>query len=927
MYFWDIRLSGKLRILTALIALISIAGIAGAFSATADDQFPQTSQVIDLNGIPNPAALTIFGATAGDHLSGNGAANTFTTFPRAHALVTGDFNGDGTQDVAIGAPDTDFTPAAPATPRTNAGAVYILFGRPTFPSPTTIDTNLAAVSQPDIKIFGGATDDNVGFALAAGDLNGDGTADLAIGAPGFDALRGTPATANPDTGAVFILFGGTTLTARTIDLSSANPVNIVILGEVAGDRFGGALAVADVNGATPARNDLLVGAPASKGPTPVATPRTDGGAAYLLAGGPTLENAAATIKTVDLADTAAPVKVFGRAGSQLGSSVAIGDINSEDGADIIVGAPKANRPETGGDVVETGAVYVVFGGANLNPVAPATTKTFDITATGQSISIYGATANDHLGASVAAGNIRGGVTTDLIIGAPEGDGAGNGRTDSGEVYILGGGAGLDTTAEKRIDIASDPAVNLTVFGATAGNHLGSFVTVGRINSAGNTDTVNDVLIGAPGFSTNRGGVFVLYGGPNLFLFTFRDLVLGQDDLRVVGQAEGDELGWAIATGDIDNNRGGDLLAGAPFADPGFGPGTARADAGKVYGVLATADVIPPVNQNPTVSLTAPNGGETIQGGSTFQIQWTASDPDGDATLQRFELRLSTDGGVNFNTIIPATLDGNARSFNWNVPALNTTQARVRVIAFDNAGGQAQDDSNANFTISDVGVVLSVTAPNGGEVLRFGQTFTIMWTVDAAFATQVKGFDIFLVNDDTMTTTNITAPSPLDPALPAAARQFAWTVPSTCIQAARVIVRATSVTNVVSSDISNNPFTIADLGPQFDPNKISLNSDGTKLNLKIVSGSTPRIVSGVKVEISNEAGTTFFQVADAKRKGSGKKIQTKGLVNGQTVGAFWPDGQIRIVRITNPVCGLTTLRLRRTGNLLVPAPPFDGEASQ
>ena len=68
-------------------------------------------------------------------------------------------------------------------------------------------------------------------------------------------------------------------------------------------------------------------------------------------------------------------------------------------------------------------------------------------------------------------------------------------------------------------------------------------------------------------------------------------------------------------------------------------------------------------------------------------------------------------------------------------------ARIRIIAFDTAGGQDQDDSNANFTITDNTV--TVLTPNGGEMLRFGQMFQITWDVPAALTGQVDGFDIFL----------------------------------------------------------------------------------------------------------------------------------------------------------------------------------------
>lgn len=941
MFFRDKTLSGKLRRLTAVITLIAVAGIAGPVSATADDQFPQANTNIDLGGTPNPAGVTILGAGANDHLSGNGAPNTSSVFPRAHAIVTGDFNRDGIQDIAIGAPDTDFAPAAgPA--RANAGAVYILFGRQTFPASAIIDTNTTALNQPDVKIFGGAADDNLGFALAAGDVNGDGAVDLAIGAPGFDAARGNPAVQSADTGAVYIFFGSTALTARTIDVSTPNPANVIVIGEREGDRFGSAIAIGDVNGSAAATPDLLVGAPGSQGPTPATAARANGGAAYLLNGGTGLDNTSTTIRTVDLATAVAPTRIFGNSGSQFGSSVAIGDVNAGGAADIIVGAPKANRPETSGDVAEAGAAYVILGGSNLAPPTGATSKTFDINATDQSISIYGASANDHLGASVAAGATRGGNVADLIVGAPDADGAGDSRPGSGEVYIIGGGTQLTPPPPQpgpppilshiRIDISSSPLVNLRVLGAADNNHLGAFVTVGRVNTANNNDLLPDVLIGGPGFAANNGGVFVLYGGQGLLAFSIRDLALGQDDLRVVGQATGDELGWAIAAGDIDNNRGGDLVLGAPFADVSFGAGTNRVDAGKVYVLFAAADVVPPVNQPPTVTLTLPNGGETIPAGTPFTITWTASDPDGDNTIQRFEIRLSTDAGATFpdTNIIAANVAGNARTFIWSVPiTLNTATARIRITAFDNAGGQAQDDSNANFTITSTGVVVDLTAPDGGENLKFGQTFTIRWTVPQDLAGQVTGFDLFLsTNGGASFNQPIAFLGPGQPALGPAVREFNWVVPAICTTQARVQVaaRLTSGATALSSSAAN--FSISAPGPTIDLAQSYVGSNLTKLNLRAatINGTEVRFQDGVKVELStDEAGTSFAEFSRIKIKSSGKKLQTRGTINNQAITQFWPDGAVRILRVTNPPCGITTLRVRRQGDLLVAVQTVEGQS--
>src|SRR5262249_32610353 len=150
---------------------------------------------------------------------------------------------------------------------------------------------------------------------------------------------------------------------RSVDLSTPDAANVIVIGEAAADRFGSALAIGDVNGGTSAA-DLIVGAPASKGPDPAGAARTNGGAAYALFGGQPLSNPGTTIKTIDLAQpaSAAPVRVYGKSGSRLGSSLAIGDVNGGTAADIVLGAPSANRPDAGGDVGETGAVFVIFGG-------------------------------------------------------------------------------------------------------------------------------------------------------------------------------------------------------------------------------------------------------------------------------------------------------------------------------------------------------------------------------------------------------------------------------------------------------------------------------------------------------------------------------------------------------------------------------------
>ncbi|HSB09074.1 MAG TPA: hypothetical protein VLM38_06145 [Blastocatellia bacterium] len=881
-------------------------------------------QALRTINVGTEATTKIFGAAANQKLSGNGTAATFDVTPanlRARAIATGDVNGDGIADIVVGAPEATFIVTPPGETRTGAGVVYIVFGKTGLSG--VIDTG---AGQADLQILGGHTGDKLGFSVAVGDVNGDGIDDIVMGATGADFLGATPRI---DTGAVFVIFGAATLgTPDSIDLATANAADVALFGVNSGDQFGTAVAAANVGGLVSqsdeqkAVKDIFVGAPGNDGPSDA---RTDAGAAYAQYGGTILNRVAGATTVIDFAVTPANVIIIGKTGDAVGASVAIGDVNGGGAADLIVGAPLADRPDTAGvpSAVDTGAVFVVFGGSNLTP-AMGTSKTFDINSTQQNVSLYGAgnTATpgtndaDHLGVSVAAGDVTGDGIPDLLAGAPDADGPGEGRPGAGEAYVLLGGPGLNAEfgSEKRIDLFSGSAT-VTILGAHSGDHLGSTVAAGNYNTPENSDVIPDLIAASPGASSATGTVSIVFGGPNLLVVSSRDLSLNQDDLRIIGEASGNELGWAIATGDVNNNQGGELIVGAPFATA-----LTRTQAGIVYILPATAAI----NQPPTVLVTAPNGGETLQVGEAFDITWTASDPNGDGTIQKFEVRLSTDGGTTFNTIIAPNVAGTARKFTWTVSAgFNTTQGRIRVIAMDDQGATAQDASDANFTIADVGVVAKLTFPNGGESLKFGQQVMITWTVPAADAAKVKGFDLSLSTDGGETFPIKIAPSgdPAEPALEAAARTFTWTVPVICTTRARVAVVTTSISNSRTSDASDSDFTISDFGPTIDTSTMFIVDDfRLVLRTTVPAGGTEVVFSqGTLVEISSDAaGTMFFSFSkpDGKIKREGRKYVSKGTINGQDLGVFFPNGATRFIRITKPTCGLTILKVTRSGDSLI-----------
>ncbi|MFZ1946080.1 MAG: S8 family serine peptidase [bacterium] len=126
-------------------------------------------------------------------------------------------------------------------------------------------------------------------------------------------------------------------------------------------------------------------------------------------------------------------------------------------------------------------------------------------------------------------------------------------------------------------------------------------------------------------------------------------------------------------------------------------GTAGEDNNYGWGIIdayaAVQAVSSPDTQPPVVTVTAPNGGETLNVGATFTIAWTATDDRG---VAQTSIYYSYDGGTTYNFI--TNIAGNPASYAWTVPNTPSTQCLVRVYAYDAASNQGSDTSNAVFTI-------------------------------------------------------------------------------------------------------------------------------------------------------------------------------------------------------------------------------------
>jgi hypothetical protein len=443
----------------------------------------------------------------------------------------GDINGDGYGDLVIGAPDGP-----------NGGEVNVIYGSAT--GLTTANNQLWSQNSPGI-LDGSEAGDRFGAALAMGDFNHDGFADLVIGVPN-EQLPNT-AGVTVSAGAVHVLYGassGLTATNNQFWHGGSPGIGLAVLGgDTTGDKFGASLAVGDFN--NDGFEDLAIGIPERF--------TTNVGAALVLYG--SASGLTSTGRQVWSQETNG-IPDSATAGDLWASALAAGDFDHDGSDDLAIGAPGEDQGGT-----DSGAVTILYGnaGAGLGVASAQFWRqgTFAVEDSSE--------PGDRFGAALAVGDFNGDLLADLAIGIP------GERTES--FASLAPGPAFDAEEAGAISVLYGRADGLSagddqfltnevgVFDLGGGDLYGRALAAGDFNADGRDDLAIGIPLRDFSDASDAGGVEIRYGGTNGL--TGRNFAR-QGIPPFFGTAVPNEyFGSALATADFNGDGKSDLAVGAP----------------------------------------------------------------------------------------------------------------------------------------------------------------------------------------------------------------------------------------------------------------------------------------------------------------------------------------------------------------------------
>jgi hypothetical protein len=496
----------------------------------------------------------------------NGIDN-FGNFGRSVSSA-GDINGDGIDDLIIGAP---YARTSGSYYYGSTGKSYVVFG-----SEGGFNSSLDLFSLDGSNGFvinGIGNFGSFGASVSsAGDINGDGVDDLIIGAPNAQG-NGTNYS---NAGESYVVFGSDDGFNSSLDLSSLDGSNgFVINGLGNFGSFGSSVSSAgDING--DGVDDLIIGAPYAQGN---GTNYSNNGETYVIFGSEGSFNSSLDLSSLNGNNgfVINGIDNFGSFGSSVSSA---GDINGDGVDDLIVGAPNAQGNNTYSNF---GKSYVIFGTTNQVPSGDISDQTTD------AYTLFSLDVNNFItdpeGDNLTfTANLLDGAALPSFLSFDESTGILTGLPTSTDNRILtieitandGNGITITDTFDLAVELPLNSTTN-TIFGDSDNNNLTGTKENDRILGRGGNDNIDgnagsDNLFGNLGNDTINGGQgndYVDGGGDNDLLTGGggNDILIGSsgnDELR--GNAGNDTLDGGDGVDRLRGGNGDDVLIGGRDLD-------------------------------------------------------------------------------------------------------------------------------------------------------------------------------------------------------------------------------------------------------------------------------------------------------------------------------------------------------------------------
>ena len=616
-----------------------------------------TAELADIARDDDPRGFALTGVSAFD-LSGYSISGA------------DDVDGDGFADIVLGAYDADPTGAS------GAGQSYVVFGKAEGAAVELAEVVQGlggfALNGPPVGVGGGGF--YSGFSVSgAGDVDGDGLADVIIGSMN-------------EVGGGFVVFGkedGATVELDEVIMGSGG---FALFGARIFDGFSTAVSGAgDVNGDGLA--DVILGAPRAD-PTGMLSFAEGSGQSYVVFG----KADGTAVQMEDVVQGAGGFAMNGiTVADSSGASVSgAGDVNGDGLADVILGAPRADPTGMLSFAERSGQSYVVFGKADGTAV-----QMEDVVQGAGGFAMNGIAVGDNSGASVSgAGDVIGDGLADVIVGA------------SGQSYVVFGKG--DGTSVELADVAQG-------IGGFAINGIAEGLSGRSVSGAGdvNGDGLADIIVGAAGADANgfrSGQSYVVFGKADGAAVELEDIAQGIDGFALDGIAERDFSGMAVSgAGDVNGDGFADISVGAARTDAN---GVNSGQSYVVFGgdFTASVDLLGTEGDDHLIGtaedeiIVGAQGDDTLIGNGGVDLLNGAAGDDllalGDLGFRQLQ------GGTGFDTV---RLDTAGASLDLTTVPDPFAQG---IEAFDLAGGgnalvldtleilNIADDSNALFVFGD-----------------------------------------------------------------------------------------------------------------------------------------------------------------------------------------------------------------------------------